>query len=236
MGWKIFLHAFRMMFRNHRVALQLVFPLVLVMLLNSVLATPDGGLSDAFNVILVVLFLATAIWAAVGWLRFVLLEDLPSMAVSSDRLAGLWQFTWRFALIGFVLSALSMPFGFFLLIASMLPESEGVMTTIVTIGLTAVSWVLFRWSPFLTAAALNEKMGLSQAWALTESFKGSLVIVAVLNGVFSWALPEVTRMIFGGLPFLWEPVDVVLTSFNVLLAASLLTAIHGVCVEGRRID
>jgi len=91
LGWKIFLHSFRMIFWNRKVALRLVMPMFLVLMLISVLAIPDGGLIYLINVLLIIAFVVALVWAAVGWLRFVLLEETPSANSLVSHMMPMWQ-------------------------------------------------------------------------------------------------------------------------------------------------
>lgn len=217
-------------------AFWLAMPMLLVLLLNTVLSAPDRGLEDVFNVLMLVGFVVALGWAAVGWLRFVLLEEPTSTAGIAVRLVSVWRFLLRLAVVGFALSVLATFLGFILLVSMMVPEADTVVTVLVNIGFTVLTWLFLRISPFLTAAGLGQRMGVTQAWEVTKPYAKTLSIVAVMYFGLLWLLPKLTEAIFGGLPFLWEPVEIAMTCFNALLGISLLTVIHGVCVDGREID
>ncbi|MCZ4352069.1 hypothetical protein O4H61_06030 [Roseovarius aestuarii] len=244
-GFHIILHSLRMVWNNRQAAIRIGLLPVLVMVGSAVaLRTPGTPIlsmghartlleiminaiqsENAFLLMLIWGF--ASVWTFVNWHRFILLSEYPkgwippirqdvgiSYAMAAVKLIGIWVVTMFIAI--FVLAIVA----------------GGPAWSLLAIS-SAVTFLIFRLSPILPAAALGVKMSAGDALGATANASGAiLVIMAARYGV-----DRVVQAVVGGAADVNEGLGlilwVVLTLFLSLVNASILTTLYGYCVQGR---
>ncbi len=254
-GISIFKHAVQMVLGNLGAALRIGFlPQLALVLLAWLLTTPapqlavgEGGLpalpdAGAFTGGLLVLVaqLLIALWVAVAWHRYVLLEEQPGAFLPGWNGAAIWAYFKAAFVLAIVVLLVSLPLSFIggLVSAPLLLSGAGLLAVLlmfVIVGLP-VAWVGYRLSPMLPGAAIGEPLALGQAWAATDRAGPGLLMLALVSVVAVWALQ---------LPLLWlalaAPILALVWSLLtnwliVMVGAGIATTIYGHYVQGRPLN
>ena len=250
MAAKFFLHAWRMVFGNFsevvRLTLVLGFTaqfLLLWFLTKSVLVdfqtrslefqrAPIAVLVGDLAAILVNFVLMA--WLAIGWHRFILLQEYPSGNFPT------WD-TRR--VIVYALRALQL-FGILLGIAVVSFIFLGVLGHLLSPVVTyaglvflyaAMGWLSFRLCLALPGMSIDLPMTFAESWDKTASLNIELLLLAVLTGIASFLLSQSVAFL---------PVDgllqLVLRSIvgwlTVVIGVSLFTTLYGVVIESRSLS
>jgi hypothetical protein len=195
--------------------------------------TPDLGLFLAVFLSLAIL-IVVGCWAAVGWHRFVLLEEQPGSFFP--------MFSWSY-----VKSYIWAGLRIFLLLFIILVVLMFVLTVVVqflsAVGLGAWSFLLvlavvqiigmalfFRFSLVLPAAALGQPMSLRQSSNATRGQTRTFLTVALLLAGLGFLANYTQFLGVAGL-ILW----VFLSWLSFALGISILTTFYGVYVEKREL-
>ncbi len=183
----------------------------------------------------IVTSLVTYCWAAVGWHRFVLLEEHGRGIVPQWHGANVMSYLGRAFLIGLLTVVLG--FGGLLvvgLILTALPYQAVafVVLTGFTLGLT---WVVTRIGLILPAAALGEAMTLGESWNATRPVASDLLVP-----LFFIALAMTVASELIGLAFRNSALGLVPMAFlywiQILLNLSLMTTLYGTQIQGRPLN
>ena len=250
MGFRIFRHAVRMVFTQFSSALRISGLLYLVSLAVSfglaflaVRLAPTGGAGSArtsgWDVIISSLVgVALYFWVAIGWHRFVLLDEQPLQALPrfhGDRmLAYLGRFSQTFLVLLLPLCAILAGVTF-LLVASNWNESSALLASLaaVLVGL----FFSYRLSPMLPGAAVSRRVGVAEAWKATSGSSWSVLGLTVMTAVAAVAVDIPGNALIlqpNGLWFglIWLGVT---GWIKLMVGVSIITTIYGVYVEQREI-
>ncbi|NKX44952.1 hypothetical protein [Roseicyclus persicicus] len=260
-GYQLLRHVVQQVFGNLAAAARLTLLLFLAPFLAFVLLgggtlamggteTPAGGLFLGIVVVGLVAVVAYC-WAAVGWHRYVLLEEggnglLP--AWRGDRV--LSYFGRAFVVVIVVLIAV-LGGGIVIGLVSAITQS---VTVAVALGIGLVfgaSWVATRIGLVLPAAALGERMTIGESWAATRPVASQillpLIVIALVVGVVQQAIllafgQTVTVNTFGMaqeqivLSVAGQVVNGVVSWLQILVNLSLMTTLYGNLIEGRQLN
>jgi hypothetical protein len=240
LGWQIFKHSVSMVLRNFGKALHIwavpwviagviVFGLALAFGLTFEEQPQDGALILVGLVALVV-FIAAALWVAVAWHRYILLEDAPKgilPPLHQDRI--LAYLGKGFILFLLFLVAAAIVFGIIAALAVVIPALAVVLG--VAVGLAMIV-VFYRLSVILPAAALGEPLSLSRALEETRGSTGTIVVIAVCMVLLQLVLQGIV-MILSFIPLVGIVVSLAVTMFTTMLGISILTTLYGYYIEKR---
>lgn len=249
MGFRIFWHAIRLVFSQFGDALRVSGPLYFITMVLygiafyfAVQSLRAGGSPDMLwqvnvaGLVSVVFYL----WIAVGWHRFVLLNEptqLPVPRFHGGRLLAYFGRVLQIMLIALVLVIAVMIPSIF--VANAVHGSAGaiiaVMPPLVVFVLMFV--IGYRLAPMFPAAAVGRPVSMREAWAATRGATGTLFLLAIASVIGSILID------LPGLALLQLPQGHYLNMGWVLVTAwvklmvgiSILTAIYGVYVEKRAI-
>lgn len=172
-------------------------------------------------------------WVAVNWHRFVLLEEYPTGWVPPWRGAEIKLYFWRgLALFG-AMMLIYLVVGF--LLAAMAAAVPVVAIIVGVVLIVLLSWVFYRWSIILPAAAIGTSKGLSEAWEQTKPHSGMIFAYFLIFVGFS-ILIGILQAGVEYIPLIGWAFSIVISWFNTMLGLSLITTLYGVVVEGRTIE
>jgi hypothetical protein len=249
-GWQIFVHSLRLVLNNIRPALQvsalLYLPQVLLQVMsyrNPQLAGPgpmaepgagpaDPGLYGTY-LLLGLLSLVASLWIAVAWHRYVLEEEYPRGYLPRWHGASMLGYLGRSILLGlivlFAMAIAGIPVG---LVGAAAPGLVGVLV----FGLIGLAgYLFFRLGVMLPAAAIGERMSLSEAWSATRDDDGAVVVLALLV-IGGSVIVQLPSLVGGQGSFVDLVYQVVTGWFATLIGISVLTTLYGHYVQGRPID
>ena len=247
LGWRIFLHSVRIILNNFVPALRIsVVPLGVVTLVSYfMIGVSDGSFRDPMDFSVQVSFWSIALplllygfaacWVAIGWHRYVLLEEEPGPAWPRWHFGEFVAYIW--AVIRLFITALI--FGFvFSFLGQVVLAATGV-------GSSTLLVVFFAWavlggflftaiSLVLPAAAVGEHIAISQSWTATFEKPLAVLVSVVLVTVFT-SIPDLLAGTALA-PVLSAPGYQICASWiGMMLGVSILTTLYGVLIEGREI-
>ena len=248
MAFRIFVHAFRMVFGNFGAAVRISMPMIVVTLLG-VLVLPQGGVGDAAApadqlssllsgpfLIWLLAYLVATLWVAVAWHRYCLREEYPGAvlpAFHADRILGYLGWSILIMLVAIVASVVA---GLVIGAIAALAQSP-VLAGLLWLGwFGMLLWLIQRLSLVLPASAVNESQSLRQSWEATRPLSGTILAVALMFALFSVLLGQAALPFFGVSAVLGGLVNGVAQWISTMLGLSILTTIYGICIEGRTID
>ncbi|WP_298935893.1 hypothetical protein [uncultured Ruegeria sp.] len=255
LGWKIFAHSVRIVFRNLREALQIglvpsvaaaVFSAVVSSFTDQGTATETGSLlstspEDAFLLFgtAVMSFIVT-LWIFVAWHRFVLLEEYPTGWIpgfKADRFFDYVGYTFLLIVIC-VISAVgfSMPVVLIVSLLSTTIPVLGSLAQFLPLIIVILVYVTFlRLGTVLPAAAIGAPFGLKAAKNATSGTNGTLIVTAttmlIVQGVFGLILFQSSQL----LPIVGIASQTIIGLIISLVNVSVLTTVYGIYVEKREL-
>jgi hypothetical protein len=251
-SWGIFKHAIWMVFANFKDALRVTGGLYLAtvvagqIFLGNLLvdnaamqaAIMNGTMPwGAYAAYMIVLSIVTT-WAAIGWHRYVLLEEkpafvpklLPRIIVSYFGnvilvtllvcLAAIIPGAFIGAIGGFLATLL----GFDAILAGSLLGALG--------GVAALFYLTYRFAALFPAIAIGQPMKFGEAWAKLRH-KNSMILGLMLLTVLTMGIVTLPTFIISQSSILGLVIYHLTGWFNMIVAASILTTLYGVYVEGR---
>lgn len=261
LGFRLFLHALRMILSNLPAAIRIslpALPCAAVFALMEQRAIQIGGLvsdragrwrldPDAMGggfvsayVAAFLVFYIVMMWVAVGWHRYILCEEGPSAFGPPWAGKAIWRYfvaSLVFAIymilwaIVFVILAAILAY----ILSGILPPNllRPFITAFIGVPLTIIG---YRASPVLPSAALGERMRVRDSIRATAGANGSFVVVGVISVLASMALampaPILAQMSMS-LGLVWQ---IATTWITTLAGVSILTTIYGHFIEKRDLN
>lgn len=249
-GWQIFIHSVRLVFSNIEAAFKVsLLPYALsglafvffgaqaTALMRD--ASPEVLVAASSNLwlgyfIYLIVSITAALWIAVSWHRYVLLEEYPTSWIPTFHGAAIMTYFGRGFLIGLAVAAVLMVTFAVLGLALGWMGSGGILLTGV-ISFAVVSYVFYRLCPVLPSAAINQPMTFGEAWKATED-SGSTIGVLVLLLILSSMVVNLPNQIGGADTVIGIIYSLVVGWFLMMIGSSVLTTFYGHFIEGRAID
>ena len=269
-GYQLLRHVVQQVFGNLGAAARITLVLILIPI-GILLATNPGVLTGAafqfdpaaepsdfagiglFGVLLaVVAGVICWLWAAVAWHRFVLLEEYPTGLFPSWRGSNIANYFGNSILIFLIMVGVGFAVGIVIGIILAVVQAPA-LAIFLGIGLVfGLSWVATRIGLILPAAALGEKLKISESWRATAPVSGQIIlpifvlalVSAILNQGIIAAFGEVTitQAQFGveqqhvTLNGVGTALSLVVTWLQMLLNLALMTTLYGNLIEGRQLN
>lgn len=182
------------------------------------------------------------IWAVIGWHRYVLLGEKPTIVPLLLPL-NMIKFFWRVILVSLVIVTPAGIVGAFAgLFGSMVGAFAGresaaflAVTFGGLVGTTIATMIAYRLSPMFPSIALSNDMTFRTAWAKLKGKNSMLAALALISTVIS--------LIFGATALLIEPESILALAYSFVIGwleltigASIVTTLYGVYVEGRELQ
>lgn len=248
-GWKLFLHAVRMIFGNWLEVLRIfLVPSIIGVVLGvglfvglvSMFESNANTVDEAAMPVLItalsvfVLYLVILTWCLVAWHRFVLLEEYPQgwlPRFRKDRIVSYW---WQMLKLTLVFLIFALPVGFLMVSFFQASPVVGLLVA-VPIYLTLMVFYI-RLSPVLPAAAIGQPITLSDALQATKGRAGTIIVLFVSLVGFHLVLQVPVFLTATLLPIISGVLSICVTILASLVNVSVLTTLHGHFIEGRPID
>lgn len=248
LGFKLFNHAFKMLFHDIWVTVRFtILPLILGNIVAYLVfyALSGGNFFDVLyggeqpnqppmGLLLSLLPAIAAltfafIWAAVGWHRYVLLEERPGAFLPRLNGRQLRAYFWSSIRLGLLLVFLLLPI---LAVVILVPDLGGnALRLMIFVYCVPVFAIWFRYSLILPAAALGKVMVPDNSWSATRGHVGTFLTIALASVL----LNEMTQLDLGH-ELVTTVIFVVFDWLNFALGVSLLTTLYGHFVEERALD
>ena len=180
-------------------------------------------------IIIIAVYVVCLAWAAVGWHRYVLLEEKPSGFMPKWHGAEIKSYVGYMVVLFLVAIVVAIAAGIVGSVGALLGPLVVVVFVILAIVMMAIFYCL---SIALPSRAIGEKMGLGQSWAAGKPHFKTMLMLAVIVIIFSLVLGLVSGFL-GLIPVVGIIVEIVVQWFNTMLGISILTALFGVFVQNR---
>lgn len=253
MAWQIFMHSIRQVINNMEAALRISIVLFAVQLVVSyALGASISGASEAeiqqrladgqiplLGLLLTaIVMIVTGFWIAVAWHRYVLKVEMPTSFIPpflTDRMLSYFGKTLLLAvicipvalvaslLIGLIVTAFT---------AGGSPPGIGVGILAFVVMIVPVVVVFYRLSVILPAAALGERISLTEAWSKTAGSSGTIVLLAVISVVAAVVI-DLPLRVLSGVPLLALAWAAATAWLKMMVGFSILTTLYGHFVEKR---
>lgn len=247
MGFRIFLHSVRLVFNQLNGAMRISGVLYLAALVISgigmffqptAVAGQPPTLSWQFLLATIISSLLY-LWIAVGWHRFVLLDELPDGPVPAFHKNRLLAYFGRGIQAGLIMMVAAL--ALFVIITMLLLATGASPIVAFFAFLVAVAIFLlisYRLAPMFPSAAIGQSVGVSQAWAATSGASGVIMGLAVVSAIAAVVI-DLPAQLFIRLPggaawlgFIWLGIT---GWVKLMVGVSILTTLYGVYVEKRSI-
>ena len=263
-GYQLLRHVLQQVFGNLREAAQLTLVLFLApyaaflalgldQLAMGGMVEPEevGGIVGGGLLIIVVGFFCYC-WAAVGWHRYVLIEETGNGLLPQFHGRMILAYFGRILLVGLVIFGVIIAAGIVIGIAAAATQSQ-IVLLLFGVGLIfGVSWVATRIGLILPAAALGERMKIGESWAATRPVSSQillpLIVIALVAGLINQAVllvlgqPTMMQDAFGQmqqvrvLTLPGQIVSGVVSWLQVLVNLALMTTLYGNLIQGRQLN
>lgn len=242
-GWMIFRHAVGMVLRNWRQALQISGLLYAVLAIFEISLGgaakghigPDGMMmSPAIGLSMIAVtagYVILSIWIAVAWHRYVLLEEMPEGWVPKWHGGAVASYLGISILITLVIAFVSMVIVWILSFA--LGGAMPLLTIVIILLAVGAGIAFFRLSPMLPAAAIGEKMKMSEAWHQTRGLSGAILLIVLLQFGLMIGLQIASNILMMISPVIGFVGQIAVNWFATIVTASLLTTFYGHFVQER---
>lgn len=243
MAVRIFLHSIGLVFNQLSGAFRISGLLYLVYFVLSfialmVLVHPTPGREPSFPGLAFLAGVLGALfflWIAVGWHRFVLIDELPNAPIPmfhGNRILAYVGRGLQTALIVMLVSIVPLALFTSLLFAT---KSEQIMLPFAIVISIITLVISYRLAPMLPGAAIGQSIGAGAAWTATSGAFGTIFGLAVISAIASLVIDlpvELLKLLPGGsfLVFGWLFIT---TWVKLMVGVSILTTIYGVFVEKR---
>jgi hypothetical protein len=259
-GYQLLRHVVQQVFGNLRQAARLTLTLFILPIAGFLALTGGtaAGMGHGFGggtlIGLLLLLVGTVIayaWAAVGWHRYVLLEEMGNGLIPPWRGDRILSYLGRAIAVGVVVILAVMGGSLVVGLIAAVTQSFAV-ALVLGIGLVFLAtWVATRIGLVLPAAALGAPMSLRESWAVTRPVASQillpLIVIALVAGIAQQLIlllfgQTVTAHMFGmmqdqtvlSLP--GQILNAALTWLQLLVNLALMTTLYGNLVEGRQLN
>ncbi|MBC6438523.1 MAG: hypothetical protein GDA52_10415 [Rhodobacteraceae bacterium] len=265
-GYQLLRHVVRQVFGNLKEAAQLTLLLFLVPFIGFVLlwgslaglmpgtsgdaAPAAGGILLGGLLLLGVTALAYC-WAAVGWHRYVLLEETGNGILPQWHPDRVLSYLGRVILVVLITVLAAIAGGVVVGLVTATTQAGG-GTLILWVGLVfGISWVATRIGLILPAAAVGARMTFGESWAATRPVSGQILLPLIVIAIVTVLVDQVILLLFGQttqVEVFGQIQDQVVPALpgqilngiaywlQVLVNLALMTTLYGNLVEGRPLN
>lgn len=262
-GYQLLRHVLQQVFGNLAEAAKLTLALFLAPFLGFVLlgfgamaggAMPDAGAAGGAvlgGLVLLILAVIAYCWAAVGWHRYVLMEETGNGFLPRWRWDRVKAYFGRAFVVGLVVVLAVLGGVLVVGLAAGLTQSAGV-ALVLGIGVVfGASWVATRIGLVLPAAAIGERMTISESWAATRPVSSQILLPLIVIALAVGLIGQVILLVFGQtttvevfgqmqeqvvLSLPGQIVNGVMSWLQILINLALMTTLYGNLVEGRPLN
>lgn len=212
----------------------------------------EGAGSTALLALLLFVFAVVAYcWAAVGWHRYVLMEEVGNGFLPTWRGDRIGAYFGRAFVVGLAVIAAVVGGGIVVALAVALTQSGGI-ALLLGIGLVlGASWIATRIGLVLPAAAIGERMTLSESWAATRPVSGQILLPLIVIALAVGLIGQLIVLIFGQttsvemfgqvqpqvvLSLPGQILNGIVSWLQILVNLALMTTLYGNLIEGRQLN
>lgn len=211
---------------------------------------PIDGVEQAILLFIVfgILFIAIACSIAVAWHRYILLDEAPRNMFMPGKVGRTWPyFGGSIKLVFTSIPIYAVPIVIVIVVEMYLPIADGLAKELLFILLSIPIFAFFqsvilRISMSLTSIAMDKKIGMREAFKLSEPYFTQILIAAILVMAVDGAVSAVWE-IFIAMTFLpsvlFTIFDFILSAFvfwfSMFLNIGILTVLYGHIVEKREL-
>jgi hypothetical protein len=191
-------------------------------------------------------------WAAVGWHRYVLIEERGNGFLPQFHGSMILAYFWRILLVGLVIFAVLIAAGITIGIVAAATQSP-IVLLLFGIGLVfGVSWVATRIGLILPAAALGERMKISESWAATRPVSSQILLPLIVIALVAALINQAVLLLLGQMVSVQDAfgamqevrvltlpgqvVSGVVSWLQILVNLALMTTLYGNLIEGRQLN
>lgn len=249
-GWKILRHSWKQVFDNFAMALRISAVLFLIRVgIGLYLASfvpadfeADNLTNPSFSgpyVIFGIVSGVCGLWIAVAWHRYVLTGEVGAGWIPKIHGGRMWYYFWNSVLIVLILAVPLIISAF--LVTSIAVSIQGANPDSVlffilpAIASLPLIFFFFRLSPLLPAAALGEKLKVTEAWRHTKGSSGTILFYLVFIGLLMALSNLILPSQFGDTTVVSVIYTITVGWVEMMVGISILTTFYGHYVEKREL-
>lgn len=251
-SWAILSHSAKMVINNLNVAVRLAIPLIGAMVLSLLLfgqdvfnsstefsfdVETDEDLLSGFEVGFASLIQAiAALWVAVAWHRYILLEEEPQGILPTFHVNRVLAYFGWGLLLAIIIGVIATVVGGIGAILISFGGIGGLLGgAVITVMIVFIIYFASRVYVILPSAAIGQTLSLSQAWAATRGYGGSIIVAYIFFIIAAIIGGLVVGLISALLGFVGTLMMMALNLALIMFGMSFLTTIYGITVENREI-
>lgn len=263
-GYQLLRHVVQQVFGNIVPAARLTLLLFLAPFIGLLILTGGTGFATFTTgsgggagtlvmggLILVVVSVLAYCWAAVGWHRYVLLEETGNGVLPVWRWDRVKSYLGRAIIVGLVVIAATIAASLVMGILVGVTQSFAI-ALFFGIGLVfGLSWLATRIGLVLPAAAVGERMTISESWQATHPVSGHILLPLIVIALVTGLLGQVIILLFGQtttvemfgtmqeqvtLNVVGQLLNAGVSWLQILVNLALMTTLYGNLVEGRALN
>lgn len=177
-------------------------------------------------------FLVFYAWAAVGWHRFVLLEERPGGVTARWNGSMIKSYVWAIIRLSLMLMLIGFVAAIVIgIVAAILPSPA--VLVFLTVGLTiGFTWATTRLGLVLPSAAVGNYMKLGDSWSATAAISGAIILPIIVIPLLFFII----NTALGFLGFIGGLLTLLTIWLQTLMNLALLTTLYGNLIEGRQLN
>ncbi|MFY2824098.1 hypothetical protein [Ruegeria sp. MALMAid1280] len=254
LGWQIFVHSVRMVFRNLQAALQIglvpnvaaaVLSFAILYFTGSNVELVDGSelatspVQVFLSIVVALMNLVVTVWIFVAWHRFILLEEYPKGWIPPFRTDRLFDYIgYTFLLIAIcVLAAIifAIPVIIVAVLISLSPVFSWLPAILPLFVVIVLYAVFLRLGAVLPAAAIGKTIGFKAVKEATAGHNAVFFAIAVIMFVVQIAVLLFLVQAIQFLPVVGIASQTIIGLIGSLINVSVLTTMYGVFIEKREL-
>lgn len=177
-------------------------------------------------------FLTFYAWAAVGWHRFVLLEEYPSGFSSKWNWPTIRGYVWAIVRLALFVTLLGLVAVVAIGVLISIAPSPG-FALFLTLGMSILfTWVVTRLGLILPSAALGTYMKIGESWSATGPISGAILLPIIVIPLTFFLI----NSLLGLVGVLGAFLTIVVIWLQTLVNLALMTTLYGNLIEGRQLN
>jgi len=184
------------------------------------------------SIVSLVILVTAICWSAVGWHRYVLLQERPGVLLPQLRGPFLAAYFWA-GLKVFLVTMFGFSAVLFLgrWIGSLLGMGETAMVLVSSAVLVVATAMTFRIALIIPAAAIGKPISMTASWRSTDGYLGALVMIVIASNILGGLVNAID-----GTGVAMSVLMLIVNWLNFTLSISILTTLYGYCIERRELD
>lgn len=211
----------------------------------------SGGAVFTGGLLTIVVAVLSYCWAAVGWHRYVLLEETGNGILPVFRWGRIKAYFGRAFIVVLIILAAVIAVTIAIGVVTAITQSAAI-AVFLGVGLVfGVSWLATRIGLVLPAAAVGERMTTGESWAATKPVSSQILLPLIVIAIVTGLIGQLIVVLFGQtveveafgvvqeqvtLSLVGQLLNALVSWLQILVNLALMTTLYGNLIEGRQLN